>query len=178
MLPHEYRNLVARLDLLQQWVVYLAEQNDIIGEQLDVIARAVGSPATKAEVELLAKKLRASTATLAAAVRDNEQPPRGGSSSEAGTSSASPSLSKERTSPMASPLLETVQKQVAETTTVIESAVALIRGISAQIDGAVAKVLANGATAAQLQPLADLSTAMSTQAQSLAQAVAENTPAV
>lgn len=177
MLPHEYRNLVARLDLLQQWVVYVAEQNEIIGEQIDVIARAV-SPATTAEVDLLTKKLRASTATLAAAVKDNEQPLRGGSSPEGGAVPFSPSVSNERGSPMSSPLLQPLQDQVTKTRTVIGSAVALINGFSDRLNDAVEKALENGATAAELQPLADLSAAMSADADALAAAITANTPGV
>lgn len=61
--------------------------------------------------------------------------------------------------------------------TVIGSATTLINGFQARLDAAVAEALANGATAAELQPLSDLSVELKTQTQALADAVVANTPA-
>ncbi len=55
-----------------------------------------------------------------------------------------------------------------------DSALALINGIAAKIQAAVAAALAAGATAAQLQAVTDLSTAVKTDAADLAAAVAAN----
>jgi C4-type Zn-finger protein len=72
---------------------------------------------------------------------------------------------------MASPILDQLTAQVTETTGVEQSAITLIEGIQARIDAAVQQVLDNGATAEQLQPISDLSTAMETQTQALAAAI-------
>lgn len=66
--------------------------------------------------------------------------------------------------------------QVQADTTVIGSAVKLINGIAAQIQAAVQAALAAGATAAQLKALNDLQTQLKTNDDSLAAAVAANTP--
>jgi hypothetical protein len=66
---------------------------------------------------------------------------------------------------------------VAQLTTVDASAVALLTGLSKQLADAIAAAQAAGATAEQLQQLADLHTAITTQNQALADAVAANTPA-
>lgn len=60
---------------------------------------------------------------------------------------------------------------------VIDSAVLLINGIAQRITDAVAAAMANGATAAELQPLTDLSTSIKAKSQVLADAVAASTPA-
>ncbi len=73
---------------------------------------------------------------------------------------------------MASAILDQLTAQVTETTTVEASAIALINGIQAKIDAAVAAALENGATAEQLQPVSDLSAAMEAQTQALAAAIA------
>jgi C4-type Zn-finger protein len=72
---------------------------------------------------------------------------------------------------MASPILDQLTAQVTETTGVEQSAITLIEGIQARIDAAVQQALDNGATAEQLQPISDLSTAMETQTQALAAAI-------
>ncbi len=73
---------------------------------------------------------------------------------------------------MASPILDQLTAQVTETTGVEQSAITFIGGIQQMIDDAVAAALANGATAEQLQPVSDLSTAMEAQTQALAAAIA------
>jgi len=73
---------------------------------------------------------------------------------------------------MASPVLDQLTQQVTNTTGVEQSAVVFINGIQAKIDAAVAAALENGATAEQLQPISDLSTAMEAQTDALAAAIA------
>lgn len=58
---------------------------------------------------------------------------------------------------------------------VVDSAVLLIKGISARIQAAVDQALANGATAAELQPLVDLRISVDAKTQELAQAVEAGT---
>jgi C4-type Zn-finger protein len=72
---------------------------------------------------------------------------------------------------MPSPILDQLTAQVTETTGVEQSAITLIEGIQARIDAAVQQALDNGATAEQLQPISDLSTAMEAQTQALAAAI-------
>jgi hypothetical protein len=73
--------------------------------------------------------------------------------------------------------LSELKDDVAELTTVDQSAIALINGIQGQIAAAVAAAQAAGATPAQLQSLSDLHTAISAQKDAMAAAVAANTPA-
>lgn len=70
-----------------------------------------------------------------------------------------------------------LQTDVANLTTVDQSAVALINGFAAQLAAAVAAAQAAGATATQLQSLTDLHTAITAQDDALAAAVTANTPA-
>lgn len=72
---------------------------------------------------------------------------------------------------MPSQILQQLTDQVTETTGVEQSAITLIEGIQARIDAAVQQALDNGATAEQLQPISDLSTAMEAQTQALAAAI-------
>ncbi len=62
-------------------------------------------------------------------------------------------------------------------TTVIESAVTLIGGFAQRLADAIAAASNAGATDAQLASLTDLNTAVTTEKQKLADAVAANTPA-
>ncbi len=78
---------------------------------------------------------------------------------------------------MTAPVLADLQAAVATDTTVKASAATLIRGISGRIQDAVNAALANGATAAELQPVQDEVNAMNTSSSDLAAAVEENTPA-
>lgn len=67
--------------------------------------------------------------------------------------------------------------QVTATDTVIDSAVTLINGIHQMVTDAVTAALANGATAAQLQPVSDALVTLKAKTDALATAVAANTPA-
>jgi hypothetical protein len=60
---------------------------------------------------------------------------------------------------------------------VVQSAVTLITGIPGLIQNAISQALAQGATQQQLQAITDATNAISNQAQTLANAVAANTPA-
>lgn len=71
------------------------------------------------------------------------------------------------------PLVNTVTR----VTTVDGSAKAMIDGIQQKVADAVAAATANGATAAELQPLSDLITSMGTTSDALAASIAANTPA-
>lgn len=76
---------------------------------------------------------------------------------------------------MANPVLDDLRTSVERTTTVVASAVELINGIAARVQAAVDAALANGATAAELQPVTDEVTALNASADALAAAVAANT---
>ena len=68
-----------------------------------------------------------------------------------------------------------LQADVANLTTVDQSAIALINGFAAQMAKAIADALAAGATATQLQSLTDMHTAIVAQDSSLAAAVSAGT---
>lgn len=74
-------------------------------------------------------------------------------------------------------VIDDLTAQVTANTTVVESAITLINGIQARIDTAVQAAIGNGATAEQLAPLADLSTALKNEDDKLAAAITTNTPA-
>ncbi len=78
---------------------------------------------------------------------------------------------------MANPSLDALSAQVTRATTVETSAVALIGGIVQRIADAVAAAIANGATAAEIQPVADLGTALDAETTTLQDAITANTPA-
>jgi predicted nucleic acid-binding Zn-ribbon protein len=86
-------------------------------------------------------------------------------------------LSREQSMATAQEQIATLTTQVTTATTVEKSAQTLIEGIQARIDAVVAAAIANGATAEQLQPVSDLSTAMDAESTALAAAVRANTPA-
>ena len=69
-------------------------------------------------------------------------------------------------------VLDDLAAQVNATVGVIDSAVALLTGIGARIEAAVAAALANGATAEQLAPVADEVAALKAKTDALAAAVA------
>lgn len=77
---------------------------------------------------------------------------------------------------MANPVIGNLTTEVNETVGIIQSATALINGIQGRITDAVNAALANGATEAELQPLNDLVTALDSEGNALAAAVAANTP--
>ncbi len=76
----------------------------------------------------------------------------------------------------ANAILDPLEAQIKASDDVIDSAVILINGIQTQIADAVAKALANGATAAELAPLTDLNASLKAKTDSLAAAVLANTP--
>ena len=78
---------------------------------------------------------------------------------------------------MSNPLIDALKTQVAQNTAVEASAVLLINGIAARIQGAVDAAILNGATAAELAPLTDEIATLSASSTALAQAVTANTPA-
>jgi len=78
---------------------------------------------------------------------------------------------------MPNPILQTLSDQVAATTSVEASAKTLIDGFGARLQAAVDAALANGATAAELQPVQAEVDALKTASDDLAASVAANTPA-
>lgn len=77
----------------------------------------------------------------------------------------------------AADIIAALTAQVTKATTVEKSAQTLIEGIAQRIADAVAAALANGATAEQLQPVADLGTALDAESDALQTAITANTPA-
>jgi hypothetical protein len=75
---------------------------------------------------------------------------------------------------MTNPILGTLQEEIEQTRTVIDSAVVLINGISAKIQAAVDAALANGATESELQPFVALEQELEAKRTALAAAVAAN----
>ena len=69
-----------------------------------------------------------------------------------------------------------LEKEVAETTEVIKSAILLIEGIAESQRTAIEAALANGATAEELKPISDEVDALSASTDALSAAVAANTP--
>lgn len=78
---------------------------------------------------------------------------------------------------MANKVLAELEAQVTKTTEVEASATILINGIAARLQAAVDAAIANGATEAELAPVAAEVTALNTSATALSEAVAANTPA-
>ncbi len=76
---------------------------------------------------------------------------------------------------MASQVLADLKAQVAKNTEVEASAVTLINGIAARIQAAIDAAIANGATEAELAPVADEVAALTASATALGDAVAANT---
>jgi len=76
---------------------------------------------------------------------------------------------------MPNPVLDDLKAAVERETQVVASAVSLINGIAARVQAAVDAALANGATAAELQPVQDEVNTMKANADALAAAVAANT---
>jgi hypothetical protein len=75
-----------------------------------------------------------------------------------------------------SPIIDALTAQVTRAVGIVVSAVITINGIAQRIADAVAAALANGATAEQLQPVADLGTALDSESTVLADAIAANQP--
>jgi hypothetical protein len=78
---------------------------------------------------------------------------------------------------MASAILTNLDAEVTKATTVMSSAVILIKGIAARVQTAVSAALANGATAQELAPVQAEADALAASSTDLANAVIENTPA-
>lgn len=75
---------------------------------------------------------------------------------------------------MASPILAQLEIEVTRIRGVIPSAIALLGGIKARIDEAVAAALVNGATEAELAPFGALSAGLASDTDALAVAVQAN----
>ena len=75
---------------------------------------------------------------------------------------------------MPAPVLADLAAAVERTKTVEASAVALINGFAARLQAAIDAALANGATAAELQPVVDEVAALTASSDALAAAVAAN----
>jgi uncharacterized protein YunC (DUF1805 family) len=73
--------------------------------------------------------------------------------------------------------ITTLTNNVAQLTTVDQSAIALLNGLSQQLAAAIAAAAAGGATADQLQQLNNLNASVAAQSGDLAAAVTANTPA-
>lgn len=73
---------------------------------------------------------------------------------------------------MANPIIGTLTTEVNETIGVVKSAVVVLNGVQSRIDAAVAAAIANGATEAELAPFTDLSAALDSETNALANAVA------
>ena len=74
------------------------------------------------------------------------------------------------------PVIDELKQEVTDTVGAMESAVVFINGESARMDAAVAKALENGATAEQLAPITDEIATMKSERESLAAAIAANSP--
>lgn len=73
-------------------------------------------------------------------------------------------------------ILQDLDAQVTNATTVMAGASTLIRGIAARIQAAVDAAIAGGATAEQLAPVQAEATALKASAADLTAAISENTP--
>ena len=76
---------------------------------------------------------------------------------------------------MGNAILDALEAEVAEATTVMASAEALINGFAARIQKAVEDAIANGATAEQLAPVQQEIDALNAAGEKLAAAVIANT---
>jgi hypothetical protein len=76
---------------------------------------------------------------------------------------------------MSNPILAALEAEVAEATSVMASATTLINGFSARLQAAVDAALANGATAAELEPVQAEIDALNAAGDALAAAVVANT---
>jgi hypothetical protein len=67
-------------------------------------------------------------------------------------------------------------QEVTDAEGVVDSATTFINGVAGMIQTAVQQAIADGATAAQLQPLSDLGTQLEAKSQALAAAIQANQP--
>jgi len=81
---------------------------------------------------------------------------------------------RKETNLLANPVLGDLTAAVSNIVGVVDSAVALINGIAARVEAAVAAALVNGATEAELAPVAAEVAALNENAAKLAEAVAAN----
>jgi hypothetical protein len=72
--------------------------------------------------------------------------------------------------------LQPVIDEITATNTVLDGAIVYVGSVPGLIQKAVDAAVANGATAAQLQPVTDLATTLKTKGDALAAAIAANTP--
>ncbi len=77
---------------------------------------------------------------------------------------------------MSNPVIGELVTEVSEEVTIMKSAQTLIEGFVTRLDDAVKAALENGATAAELEPLASLKSDLDSNGNALAAAVAANTP--
>ena len=77
---------------------------------------------------------------------------------------------------MANPQLADLTSEITNATSVQASATVLINGIADRIQQAVQAAIANGATAEELKPVADLGTQLQQQTDALNSAILANTP--
>lgn len=78
---------------------------------------------------------------------------------------------------MPNPILADLIAEIERNKAVDDSAILLINGFNTRLDAAVQAALANGATAAELQPVVDAVASFRTSTAALAAAVEANTPA-
>lgn len=77
---------------------------------------------------------------------------------------------------MANAVIDQTIQTVTEADTVIDGAVVFINSVPTLIQNAVSQALSNGATAAELQPLTQLSTDLKSKSDALKAALLANTP--
>jgi hypothetical protein len=135
---------------------------NLIGHKLDLLLKAAHrkDPRLKA----LTAELRESETALEAAVKAQGSPV-----TRRPTQGVSAMLPN--------PTLDALAQQVKANTDAENAAVTVLNGIAGRIDTAVQAALANGATAAELQPVSDEVAALKSSADALSAAVVANTPA-
>lgn len=77
---------------------------------------------------------------------------------------------------MANATVDTVVAEITQANTVIDGAIVYVASIPKLIADAVTAAIANGATAAELQPVSDLGASLKAKSDALVQAIAANTP--
>lgn len=146
--------ILARLDCLQAWVAHVASQNDAILALED----GLGNRELEAKLTELKKARTALEAAVAAQTPTHL-------------------LATTEGNPQMNPL-QPVIDEMTNDVTVMTAATTFIGTVPGLISAAVAAAIANGATAAQLQPVTDLGTQLTAQRNALQAALAANTPNV
>lgn len=131
------------------------------GLALDDLEQILADEPDDAAIAALTVKLKASAASLDAAVQANRP---------------SRSTTQTKEAPMANPILDTLAAQVQANTDAEASATTLINGFAARVQAAITAALAGGATAAELAPIQAEVDALKASAAALAAAVVANTP--